>query len=123
MNAATPVIVDLDWARLLYQTKIEDIREAKKRQWSITNYVLLSYAAIIGFCNNFVSVHKNFCVLEQGFLTCTAVLVCLAGIYLLMDCQKSMMEYRSDIERIQRIVFTSLQIFFTSEELHDENLL
>ena len=80
--------------RLLYQITIGDIENAKRRQWSIVYYILLSFAALIGF----YSVTKaNFiydCWYQKLCLLLPTLFVNFFGIYLLMDFQKNMCKYR-----------------------------
>jgi len=72
-----------EWARLIYRNQIDGIEAVKRRQWAATNYILVIFAAIIGYLKLF-----NQCYIEYKFaifLLILAFLVSINGIYVLFQ--------------------------------------
>lgn len=87
--------------RMLYQLSIDDVRESKRLQWSITNYVLLLFGAIVGFS---AIVKSNNGVLScnwRWWLTTANFLIALVGIYQIIDAQKNLIKYRRRLDSIR----------------------
>ena len=66
--------------RLLYQTSVVELEFFKRQQWSVTNYGLLLYAAIVSvprFFDNGIS------DAERWVLCLVATTIGVAGIYIL----------------------------------------
>jgi len=91
--------------RLLYQTRIDDIRYSKQQQW---NTVYLALIAIGGILALLLGLPLQQ-VLSQKltiFLTAICIIVCLAGIGFIGVYQYSIARYRFVIEQITQ-TFTS----------------
>ncbi len=97
--------------RLLYSISIEDIRYSKNRQWSITYYGLLTYAALIGFygliqgqfCDLFLS-QKSFYLL---LLITPGALIFLVCVWLIMDIHSKLIRYRDKLKAIDKTFETT----------------
>jgi hypothetical protein len=87
--------------RTLLSIVVDDIKYAKNKQWSLTYYVLLTYAALIGFCN--LLGHYSYCenLLIKLIIIFAAALVGLYGIYHLLDTHMRIAFYRIRLTRIQ----------------------
>lgn len=83
--------------RMRYQITINDIKYIKTRQWAVTYYLLLLYAAIIGF--------SEIIKPDQGILPCwqrvvlylTIVGIAVFGIFLLNNFEKTLARYRKGL--------------------------
>lgn len=88
--------------RLLYQISTEDIKYAKSRQWATTYYVLLTFAAIIGF----YSLPKSELIFgtwyQKLWLLIPAFGINVLGIYHVMDTQRSLCGYRMRLVAINQ---------------------
>ena len=77
--------------RMRYQIAIDDIKYLKNRQWAVTYYLLLIYAAIISLYH--LADRPDCPWLEKG-LALIAVLVAALGTYFLVDFQSRISTYR-----------------------------
>ena len=85
--------------RMRYQVAIDDIKYIKTRQWSVTYYLLLLYAALIGFYRlDNSNGADSACVARV--LAFMAVSVALLGTYYLLDFQWNLSKYRKVIRYI-----------------------
>ena len=75
--------------RMRFQVILDDIKYIKSRQWSVTYYLLLLFAAIIGF-----SSLLNHGCLERSTLLTIAILVALLGTFYQVDFQTRLFNYR-----------------------------
>jgi hypothetical protein len=66
--------------QLLYQTSITELEFFKRQQWSVTNYALLLYAAIVGVAQ---LLQGNVSAMEKLVLCLVATTVGLLGAYIL----------------------------------------
>jgi len=66
--------------RLLYQTSVTELEFFKRQQWSVTNYALLLYAAIVGMAQLLTGDIGNT---EKLALCLVASVVGLLGAYIL----------------------------------------
>jgi hypothetical protein len=104
-----------EWYRLMYRTYNDGIESVKRRQWAVTNYVLLIFAAIIGFANLFmVRVNDGLLIRPYAFLPLflllIAFLISVAGIYHLTDMHRVITEYRYTFGNIIRMSTYAKQI-------------
>jgi len=85
-----------EWARLIYRNQVDGIEAVKHRQWAATNYILLIFAAIIGYAEllNYINVKVAFLLLLLVFL------VSIIGIYHLIDMQFVLTKYRKKLFNI-----------------------
>jgi len=92
-----------EWSRLVYKNCIKGIEAVRRRQWMVTNYVLLLFAAIIGFGN---LMHNLDCQREFGncayCLIFIATWICLLGIYFIIHLHRIQAEYRAKLFNIVR---------------------
>lgn len=84
----------LEWSLLHYQNMVDAIENAKKRQWALTNYVLLMYAGIIYFFSLLNLERSNFKALIFTLLYTLTIMIGVAGIYHLVDIHRCMVRYR-----------------------------
>jgi hypothetical protein len=87
-----------EWARLLYRNQIDGIEAVKRRQWATTNYVLLIFAAIIGFVKTLEWQNGCFSIL----LLLGAVIISIMGIFHLIDMQLVLTQYRLKLSNISK---------------------
>ena len=88
--------------RTLLSIVVDDIKYAKNKQWSLTYYVLLTYAALIGFCS-FLEDKPFYDDIEIKFIIIIpAILISIVGIYNLLDTHKRIAFYRERINKIQK---------------------
>lgn len=84
-----------EWARLVYRNQTDGIEAVKKRQWLTTNYILLIFAAIIGYLNLFID-QTNANIDTAFFLLLLFLTFSLSwvGIYHLVDMHLVLTKYR-----------------------------
>ena len=87
--------------RLLYQIYTDNIENAKRRQWSTVYYVLLSYAAIIGFYHLTRSEFHYTCWSQKALILIPALFVNVLGMGILVDIQKCLCQYRMHLRAIE----------------------
>ena len=81
--------------RMLYQLMPGIIETTKQRQWTITYYLLLLHAAIIGFCKTVkIDSSCNNLPFEKVVLTVLAFLIIAFGVYRLLEFQFTLARYR-----------------------------
>jgi hypothetical protein len=87
--------------RMRYQITIEDIKHIKNRQWTVTYYLLLLFAAIIGFyktVNDPNSVAIAFLWIQRAVLSLIAIAVAVLGHkFFLSNFQETLVRYRSNL--------------------------
>lgn len=79
-----------EWARLVYRNQADAIEAVKRRQWAVTNYVLLIFAAIIGYTRLLTDIG----FMPSMILLLIALMVSVVGIYHLVDMHCVMVKYR-----------------------------
>jgi len=85
----------------LYQITVEDIRYAKNRQWSVIYYSLLTFAAITGFyLSTKEQVFDYTSLAPKLALLIPAFGISIFAMWLLMETQKCLCEYRMRLEAI-----------------------
>lgn len=89
-----------DELRLLYQVTVQDLAFFKQQQWSVTNYGLLLYAAIVGIPQ----------IPNAGVTPCERLVLCLlatalaaGGAYLLYKLERSIKARRDRLSKIRRL--------------------
>ena len=82
----------LEELRLLYQTAVADIAFFKQQQWRVTNYGLLLYAAIIAIPK---VIEKKVSIIEYWILFILALVVLIAGLYMLKSLDEAINSGRS----------------------------
>jgi len=88
--------------RLLYQINIDNIENAKNRQWRTTYYVLAVFAAIIGFCQlGSIDIYAHGLGSKVICLLIPAFLFQLLGTYHVLNTHKIQCEYRNKIIAIE----------------------
>ncbi len=92
----------------MYRTYNDGIESVKRRQWTATNYVLLMFAAIIGFAN-LVMVKGELSKYPYPWLPLVLLLISFlisaAGIYHLIDMHRVITEYRYTFINIIRMSY------------------
>lgn len=82
---------------LLYQVSVQDLAFFKGQQWSITNYGLLLYAAIVG-----IPQIPNICLTpcERLILCLLATALTGSGVFLLWKLERSIKARRDRLKKI-----------------------
>lgn len=86
--------------RMFYQIGTEDIKWAKNNQFRILYYVLLSFAAIIGFCTLIGGKSCAIPLYQKVMFPIIAFLINLLGIWHLLDTHACLALYRKRISAI-----------------------
>jgi len=77
--------------RMRYSVCVEDIRYVKSRQWSVTYYLILLFAAIIGFA---AAQGSDLRIALRILLSIMGLIVALTGTCFLCQFQKDLAKYR-----------------------------
>lgn len=103
--------------RLLYQTSVTELEFFKRQQWSVTNYALLLYAAIVGITR---LLDGDVSSLEKLVLCLVATIVATLGVYILFVLNNSIDIRRARLAAI-RTEFTALyQSAWVAKEKDDK---
>lgn len=87
---------------LLYQDAVDNIREYKRQQWSITNYGVLLYVAIVALHEKFnFNTYLPPSAFEKSLLGATAVVILIVGISLICRSQCAMAGCRRRMKKIR----------------------
>jgi hypothetical protein len=78
--------------RMLYQVTVSDLSYFKTQQWSVTNYALLIYAALVGV-TQLLKPSPTSC--ERFFLSALAVAGMVAALVVLSKLQRSILVRQS----------------------------
>jgi len=85
--------------RMKYQAILDDIKFIRGRKWAVTYYLLLLYAAIIGFSKAIGLDQTYGSCGQKGILFTIALGVAALGIYFIYDMQRTLARYRRNITR------------------------
>lgn len=85
--------------RLLYQASVTELEFFKRQQWSVTNYALLLYAAIIGVTQLLT---ENIGQAEKLVLCLVATAVATSGGYILLVLNNSIDVRKARIAMIRK---------------------
>ena len=90
--------------RMVYQETLNDIRDLKRLQWTVTYYGLLLYAALVGYVAfrtpaSSASV-TELSLVERGTLLVLAWAMAVFGGWYLVKTQRSLGDFRNQIRRI-----------------------
>jgi hypothetical protein len=88
----------------MYRNYNDGIESMKRRQWAVTNYVLLIFAAIIGFANLASGEFDKYLWLPFVLLL-LAFFISSVGIYHLIDMHRVIIEYRYTLRNIMRMSY------------------
>jgi hypothetical protein len=88
-------------ALVVYKVIFDDIRYIKEKQWTITNYTILLYGAIVAFASGVTlsSEQKNIAI----FAT---IVLCACGSVLLLSTQSDLMDARKRLDKIDQTIYT-----------------
>jgi hypothetical protein len=81
---------------------VDAIEQSKKRQWIITNYVLVLYAAVFGYCETVAKYGKTIHWIEREFAEIVVVFISLVGMWNIIDTHGTQYSYRNYIRYIRR---------------------
>lgn len=85
---------------LLYQITTQDLVFFKQQQWSVTNYVLLLYAAVVGL-TQLSEIETTSC--ERFVLCVLATVLGISGIVILWKIEKSIAVRRDRLDKIRKL--------------------
>lgn len=105
--------------RLLYQTSVTELEFFKRQQWSVTNYALLLYAAIVGVAQLLAG---NIDRTEKLVLCLVASVVGMLGAYILWVLNNSIEVRKSRLEAIHDHFSESFRKVWSIEEKPEEAL-
>ena len=89
--------------RTLLSIVVDDIKYAKNRQWSLTYYVLLTYAALIGLCKLIRENAVYSCTTAINIsIIFTAFVISFVGVFNLLDTHMRIAYYRHRLENIKK---------------------
>jgi hypothetical protein len=78
---------------------VDDIENTKKRQWLIPYYILLLFAAIIGFVQ-LDKIKKIICTVKTP-LSLLAITIAIAGIWHIIDAHFTQVKFRRQIYKLE----------------------
>ena len=99
--------------RMRWQITIDDIRYIKNRQWTVTYYLLLLFAAIIGFYEVIIPRDAILPCWQRVVLFLVAIYIAGIGTYFLREFQKTAARYR---KRLVKELTPSLSLEFQKSE-------
>jgi hypothetical protein len=93
------IISELEHEELLvlFQVTAQDISFFKSQQWTLTNYTLVAFAAIVGI-PKFIGVSLS--CFYQIFLSIVAVVLATSSLWIMFRLKKSIDERRDRLNRI-----------------------
>ena len=83
-----------------YQRLIGDIENTKRRQWLVPYYILLLFAAIIGFVSLSNLSKEAMCVVQIP-LSVLALVIAIAGTWHIIDAHLIQVKYRRQIYKLE----------------------
>ena len=87
--------------RLMYQDRLDNIRDQKSRQWSVTYYILLLYGALIAVLR-IVQDGGAVPIFVPVIATVLAVLIALVSILFLIRTQNALTGYRKRLVDVRK---------------------
>jgi DNA integrity scanning protein DisA with diadenylate cyclase activity len=115
MTAQSPVSEKLsDQALVVYKALHEQISFLKKQQWTITNYLVLLYAAVFAVKRE-ISPQLDM----MWFLRIVTAIGALYGLWILMAIQFDLMRARERLDRTDKAIFSRTE--FTQLNLKNEH--
>jgi hypothetical protein len=105
--------------RLLYQVSVADLEFFKRQQWSVTNYALLLYAAVVGIAK---LLNDNGTGFERLVLCLVASVVAIFGIYILFVLNNSIAVRRARLAAIRKSFSTTFHSAWSAMEKSGEKL-
>ncbi|KPK11709.1 MAG: hypothetical protein AMJ68_04875 [Acidithiobacillales bacterium SG8_45] len=105
--------------RLLYEVSVKELEFFKRQQWSVTNYALLLYAAVVGVArllNGNVSGAEKlvFCLVATG--------VAVLGSYILWVLNNSIVVRKARLSAVRKNFSTTFHSAWTAKEKLEEAL-
>ena len=82
----------------IYRALIDELKFAKEQQWKVTNYLLVSLAAIFGIGKAL----GTLTVCEKILATAFVVAAVVFGVYVLYDLQRHLGKSRDRLEAIEK---------------------
>jgi hypothetical protein len=115
----TEVNTDQQKFQFFYQRLVGDIENTKRRQWLIPYYILLLFAAIIGFVSLSGLPKEAICV-TKILLTVLALVIAIAGVWHIIDTHLTQVKYRRQIYKLEtsNLHFTYGFLRFDKKSLH-----
>jgi hypothetical protein len=104
--------------RLLYEVTVTDLTYFKAQQWSVANYCMLSYAALVGTAQ----LLKPARPLERVVLVLLAAATCLSVLFVLGKLQTSIRIRQSRLDSIREKLSDAFQLAWASEYKPKERL-
>ena len=92
-----------EYIRLAYQSALEDIRFFKKQQFTVTNYTLLIYAAII-------AIFKEFRIIGLEGWIAAVIMISILAILLIIQLQFSLCNVRARKENMKKELLENSRI-------------
>lgn len=105
--------------RLLYQTSVTELEFFKRQQWSVTNYALLLYAAIVGVAQLLTG---NIGNVEKLVLCLVASVVGLLGAYILWVLNNSIDVRKARLDAMHQQLTDTFRKIWSIQEKPEEAL-
>ena len=87
--------------RLLYQDSLDNIRDLKRQQWTVTYYALLLYAALVGADNLSPDERDGGIPLDTGLII-LAFSVAVCAVILIVLAQEKLQQRRERLHAIRK---------------------
>jgi len=97
--------------RMVYQALLNDLENTKRREWSLTYYLLLLFAAIIGFSKTIGLDKIGYSCWEKWVLLVIAAAIVVFGTCYLRYLTTKMIWYRRRIDNARSHLSTDFQEF------------
>ena len=92
----------------VFNNSADHIQFLKKQQWTITQYCLLLYAAIVAVFK--IDTNNPLSGIERGALFATSAVLCVVGCILIFTFEESIKEHRKIIENIYETFSEEIKI-------------
>lgn len=86
--------------QFFYQRLVGDIENTKRRQWLVPYYILLLFAAIIGFVTLGKLPKEAICLMKVP-LSVLALIIAIVGIWHIIDTHLTQVKYRRQIYKLE----------------------
>ncbi|MCG6975562.1 MAG: hypothetical protein LJE56_04040 [Acidiferrobacterales bacterium] len=103
--------------RLLYQVSVTDLEFFKRQQWSVTNYALLLYAAVVGVAQ---LIDGRASEVEKLVLCLVATVVAVLGNYILSLLNKSIEVRKARLQAVRKSFSTTFHSAWSAIEKSGE---
>jgi len=103
--------------RLLYQVTVGDLTYFKTQQWSVTNYTVLVFAALVGATQ---IIDGPLTTIDRGILIVLALVAAVGGLLVQHKLQKSIGVRQSRLDVVREQFSTAFHFAWAAEDKGQE---